>query len=114
MSEYLFSYGTLQKEKVQLDLFGRILAGAKDELKGYQTSLIEIKDPLFLAKDKEKFQQTVAPSDDKTNSVYGTALEVTEEELLITDEYEPNNYKRIKVKLESGKEAWIYIADKTT
>jgi hypothetical protein len=28
MKEYLFSYGTLQKEKVQLDLFGRILKGS--------------------------------------------------------------------------------------
>jgi hypothetical protein len=44
MKEYLFSYGTLQKEKVQIDLFGRILAGSNDVLKGYRVSTIEITD----------------------------------------------------------------------
>ncbi|HAO29187.1 MAG TPA: UDP-N-acetylmuramate--alanine ligase, partial [Chryseobacterium indologenes] len=29
---YLFSYGTLQKEQVQLETFGRILQGEKDTL----------------------------------------------------------------------------------
>ena len=37
-------------------------------------------------------------------------FEITVEELLHADKYEPANYKRIKVKLESGKEAWIYVA----
>jgi hypothetical protein len=44
MKEYLFSYGTLQKEKVQSDLFGRLLTGTKDILRGYKTSSIKITD----------------------------------------------------------------------
>lgn len=34
--ENLFSYGTLQKEKVQLETFGRKLDGNKDTLIGYE------------------------------------------------------------------------------
>ena len=42
------------------------------------------------------------------DGIEGTALELSEEELLFADEYEPDNYKRIKVTLQPGKEAWIY------
>lgn len=34
MKEYLFSYGTLQRDEVQLELFGRLLTGKKDPLVG--------------------------------------------------------------------------------
>ena len=50
MKQLLFSYGTLQKEKVQLELFGRTLKGANDVLKGYKTVEIEIKIKMFLQK----------------------------------------------------------------
>lgn len=110
MKEYLFSYGTLQKEKVQLDLFGRTLKASRDILRGYRTSAIEIEDEAFLSKGEEKYQQTVVISKDKNDCINGTVFEITKEELLIADKYEPDNYKRIKVVLESGKEAWIYVA----
>ncbi len=110
MPEYLFSYGTLQKDKTQLDLFGRLLKGSKDVLKGYKLSPIEIKDKKFLAKGEEKIQLTVIATNNHNDGIEGTALELTEEELLFADKYEPDNYKRIKVILQSGKEAWIYVA----
>ncbi len=109
MPENLFSYGTLQKEKVQIELFGRILNGAKDILKGYEISAVEITDESFLAKGEAKFQKTVIPS--KDGFIEGTVFEISEAELVLADEYEPENYKRIKVALGSGKEAWIYVAD---
>ncbi len=112
MKEYLFSYGTLQNEKVQQELFGRILAGSADVLSGYKTSTIEITDEKFLSTGERKYQKTLIISEDKNDRVGGTALEITGEELLITDQYEPANYKRIKVMLESGREAWIYVAAK--
>jgi hypothetical protein len=34
----LFSYGTLQEEKVQLSTFGRRLGGQRDELLGFEPS----------------------------------------------------------------------------
>jgi gamma-glutamylcyclotransferase (GGCT)/AIG2-like uncharacterized protein YtfP len=109
MKENLFSYGTLQKTQVQLKLFGRLLDGERDVLKGYKLSPIEIKDESFLAKGEDKYQLTLIPS--KDDMVEGTVFAISEEELLSADRYEPENYKRIKVALRSGKEAWIYVAD---
>ena len=110
MKEYLFSYGTLRKEQVQMDLFRRVLTGSADALRGYKMSTIKITDTAFLSNGEEPYQKTVVTSDDKNDMVSGTALEVTSGELLIADKYEPANYKRVNVRLESGKTAWIYIA----
>ena len=111
MTEFLFSYGTLQKEKVQLDLFGRILPSQPDVLNGYKILTIEIDDNAFLSKGEEKYQKTVAASNNNADSIAGVVLEVTAEELAAADRYEPRNYRRLKVVLESGTEAWLYIAD---
>ena len=110
MKEFLFSYGTLQKEKVQVELFGRLLQGTKDILEGYQLSSIEIKDEAFLSKGEDKHQRTLIPSNNNDDKVEGTVFEISGEELLLADKYEPGNYKRIKVSLRSGKQAWIYVA----
>ena len=110
MPEYLFSYGTLQREKVQLDLFGRTLQGSKDLLKGYKATEIEITDETFLAKGDGKYQRIAIMTNDKNDSIEGTVFEISEKELLHADKYEPDNYRRIRVDLASGKKAWIYIA----
>jgi gamma-glutamylcyclotransferase (GGCT)/AIG2-like uncharacterized protein YtfP len=110
MKEYLFSYGTLQKNNVQLDLFGRLLNGSKDVLKGYKSSIIEITDEVFLARGDGKYQRIAIHTNDKNDFIEGTVFEVTQEELLHGDKYEPGDYIRIKAELESGKEAWVYAA----
>ena len=110
MKEFLFSYGTLQKDSVQLKLFGRLLNGTKDILKGYQLSSIEIKDESFLSKGEQKTQLTVIPSGNQKDQIEGTVLEITKEELLLADNYEPDNYKRVEVELASGRKAWVYVA----
>ena len=109
MTENLFSYGTLQKEVVQIKLFVRILQGTKDILPNYKISITEIKDEKFLAKGEDKFQKTLTHSSDGS-FVEGTVFEVTQAELVQSDKYEPDNYHRIKAALKSGKEAWIYVA----
>lgn len=109
MKENLFSYGTLQTESVQTELFGRLLDGRKDRLKGYKPAPVEIEDKTFLA-GGEKIQRTLIPSNDNADLVEGNVFEVSIEELHAADKYEPANYKRIRVGLESGIEAWIYIA----
>lgn len=106
--ELLFSYGTLQKDDVQLKLFGRLLKGDHDVLNGYQLSSIEIKDPQFLAGGEDKIQLTVIPS--PGDHIKGMVFEISKQELLQADSYEPENYKRIEVMLASGKKAWIYAA----
>ena len=107
---FLFSYGTLQKQNVQLQLFGRILTGRKDILQGYRMATIEITDEKFLSKGEQKVQQTLIATNNNIDFIEGTALELSEEELRTSDQYEPGNYKRKKVKLQSGKEAWVYLA----
>ena len=110
MKKFLFSYGTLQKEKIQMELFGRLLHGTKDILEGYKLSSIEIKDEAFLSKGENKHQRTLIPSNSKIDKIEGTVFEISEEELLLADKYEPDNYKRIKVVFRSGKQAWVYVA----
>ena len=110
MSQFLFSYGTLQKEKVQFELFGRGLQGSTDILRGYRTAQIEIKDQAVLAKSEQKYHLIAVPSKNKNDFIKGIVLELTEEELRIADEYEADDYKRINVVLESGKESWVYVA----
>ena len=110
MKENLFSYGTLQKDKVQIELFGRLLNGRKDILRGHKLAPVEIKDKSFLSKGEQNIQLTVIPSNNKGDMVEGTVFGVSREELLMSDKYEPDHYKRIEVELVSGKKAWIYAA----
>lgn len=105
---FLFSYGTLQKEEVQTELFGRILHSTGDRLSGYKIVTIEITDKAFLAKGENKLQQTLVASGNDGDFVEGSVLEVTDDELIMADKYEPQNYKRITVILESGKSAYLY------
>jgi hypothetical protein len=111
MKEYLFSYGTLQKPNVQLELFGRLLNGMQDVLEYYKLVDIEIMDEKFLATGADKHQKTLTHSTDPNDVIEGMVFEISPTELVLADNYEPVNYKRIKVRFRSGKEAWIYIAD---
>ena len=108
MKEYLFSYGTLQKEEVQLELFGRKLEGAKDVLKGYCVTDIVIDDQNFISIGGDSHQKTLLPANEN-EVVRGTAFEVSESELRTADKYEPDNYKRVSVELASGRQAWVYM-----
>ena len=92
-----------------MQLFGRLLNGTKDILQGYKIATIEITDEVFLAKGEDKYQRTLVESLNKEDIIEGTAFEISEEELLKADKYEPGNYKRMKVVLQSGKDAWIYV-----
>lgn len=110
MTEYLFSYGTLRESRVQNELFGRRLTGSTDRLAGYRLKEIEITDLDFLAGGGDERQRTLIETRESGDSVEGTAFEVTYDELLRVDEYEPSEYRRAEVTLASGKEAWVYLA----
>ena len=45
----------------------------------------------------------------ESDIVYGTAFEVTAEELQNADTYEVSAYKRISATLLSGVRAWVYV-----
>lgn len=110
MDEYLFSYGTLQKDKVQLETFGRLLKGSKDTLHGYKLSTVVIVDEDVLAKSEQEIHLLAIPSELATDHIDGVIFEITHEELLAADGYETDAYKRVKLQFESGQEAWIYVA----
>jgi gamma-glutamylcyclotransferase (GGCT)/AIG2-like uncharacterized protein YtfP len=105
----LFSYGTLQQEEVQVSTFGRKLAGEKDLLIGYEPSLVKIDDPATAERLKKTHHDNVKNTGDDWSSVQGTVFDVSDDELAQADAHEAQyNYRRIKVGLASGKEAWVY------
>lgn len=107
---YLFSYGTLQKEQVQLETFGRILQGEKDTLSQYKLGMLEITDPEVLRKSGQKYHPVLEFSGNSDDEVEGMLFEVTEAEILQADEYEVDDYKRIETVFKSGKKGFIYVA----
>lgn len=109
MTEYLFSYGTLRDGEVQMELFGRQLTGHNDIVKGYKTSEIELDEEGFVGFTEQATYLIASVSDDENDAIEGTALEVTVDELLLADKYEPEEYERERVTLGSGKQAWIYL-----
>jgi len=110
MRDHLFSYGTLQNNQVQIDLFGRILSGSKDILQGFKLAVIEITDEVFLSRGEQNTQRIAIATGDPQDQIEGMVFEVTVNELLHADKYEPSDYKRVKVTLASGKQAWVYAA----
>lgn len=106
---HLFSYGTLQKEQVQIETFGRILQGDQDILTGYRLEMLEITDPEVLRKSSQKFHPILKFSGNPEDEVTGILFAVTEEELLQADEYEVDDYKRIETVFKSGKKGFIYV-----
>jgi gamma-glutamylcyclotransferase (GGCT)/AIG2-like uncharacterized protein YtfP len=110
---FLFSYGTLQQENVQLATFGRQLSGSKDQLLGFARSWVCIEDPQVVATSGKTHHPIVARSADPHSLVDGTVFEVTEAELLQADSYEVSSYRRILAKLASGKDAWVFVDART-
>lgn len=110
MNEYLFSYGTLQKDKVQLETFGRLLKGSKDTLTGYKLSTITITDEDVLSKSEQEVHLIAIPSEQETDVIDGVIFEISHEELLAADSYETDAYQRASLKFKSGRTAWVYIA----
>lgn len=105
----LFSYGTLQKEQVQIETFGRILQGEKDVLSGYKLNMLEITDPEVLRKSEQKYHPVLEFSGKNDDEVEGVLFEVTETEILQADEYEVDDYKRIETVFKSGNKGFIYV-----
>jgi gamma-glutamylcyclotransferase (GGCT)/AIG2-like uncharacterized protein YtfP len=104
----LFSYGTLQQEAVQMSTFGRLLQGHRDELVGFEQSLLRIEDPQFVATSGKTHHAIVKFNGRDDSRVSGTVFEISGTELTQADQYEPAGYKRIAAMLASGKQAWVY------
>jgi gamma-glutamylcyclotransferase (GGCT)/AIG2-like uncharacterized protein YtfP len=105
----LFSYGTLQTESVQLTTFGRKLTGSPDALAGYRLRMIQITDQEFVVTSGAEYHRTLEFTGNASDLVGGTVFSVTQQELEQADAYEPDGYKRQRVTLRSGTEAWVYF-----
>ena len=105
----LFSYGTLQQPEVQLSSFGRLLEGEADALPGYRQSLHEIRDPDVVRTSGKRFHPIVEASGHDSDEVAGAVYTITTAELAAADAYEVSDYKRVRVRLRSGRDAWVYV-----
>ena len=96
--EKLFVYGTLHEPEVQIRLIGHTVPSEPDVLFGYERDF-SLLPPYPVAMPVE-------------NSVLqGHILDITAEELGLFDIYETAAYKRIRVTLQSSREAWVYIGN---
>ena len=109
-TEFLFSYGTLQQRQVQLDTFGRELAGHADTLVGYQLAQVRITDPKVLASSGQEYHPILHYSGEPTDQVAGTVFAISAAELAAADSYEVDDYQRVTTTLLSGQVAWVYVA----
>ena len=104
----LFSYGTLRLPEVQLATFGRLLDGHDDAVLGHRLAWGTITDPHVVATSGSDRHPILVQADDPDAVVEGTVLRITEAELAAADEYEVDDYTRVRVPLRSGGQAWVY------
>jgi gamma-glutamylcyclotransferase (GGCT)/AIG2-like uncharacterized protein YtfP len=108
-TEFLFAYGTLQLEAVQLATFGRLLAGAADALQGYALVPLKIEDPAVIALSGKAYHTMAQFTGHAADVIAGTVFAVTREEIHSADGYEVADVKRMAVVLRSGVRAWVYV-----
>lgn len=97
--ERLFVYGTLRTPSIQWAITGREIPGTPDTLDGYHRDEIRLGLHTYpIARLRPGAQ------------IEGLVLEVTPEELTLFDRYETDAYRRVRVTLVSGVEAWVYCA----
>jgi hypothetical protein len=100
---------TLQNESVQLAIFARTLAGTPDTLVGYRVIMSATEDQDFIEKSGAVHHRNLQFTSIESDIVEGTVLTITPKELEQADAYEPNDYERVLVQLNSGLKAWVYI-----
>jgi hypothetical protein len=106
----LFSYGTLRQGSVQLATFGRLLDGRPDSLAGFALSPMAITDPHVIATSGADVHTIARPSGNAKDRIPGTVFILTLAEIEAADRYEAGPIERIRVRLESGVEAFVYVA----
>lgn len=105
----LFSYGTLRQPDVQRATFGRLLDGWADSITGYELDTLVITDPAVIATSGSDRHPVLRPSADPAADIPGIAFRISEADLAAADEYEVDDYTRVRVPLRSGGQAWVYV-----
>lgn len=109
MQHLLFSYGTLQLPSVQLSSFGRLLTGKPDRLLGYKLEQLKITDEVVVVKSETATHPIAIKTNNPNDYIEGVIFEISEKELQQADEYEVNDYCRVKEQFKSGTWAWVYV-----
>jgi gamma-glutamylcyclotransferase (GGCT)/AIG2-like uncharacterized protein YtfP len=109
--QLLFSYGTLRQPRVQVTTFGRPLDGEADAIVGHELGWVTIVDPQVLATSGSDRHPALVASARPDAGVEGTVFRITEAELAAADEYEVDDYTRVRIPLRSGRAAWVYALD---
>jgi gamma-glutamyl AIG2-like cyclotransferase len=105
----LFSYGTLRDPAVQQANFGRELPARDDRILGFRLDVLDIADPQVIAVSGQAQHPILVPTGDPTDSIAGSVLELTDDDLLRADAYEVDDYRRVEASLASGDNAWVYV-----
>lgn len=95
----LFAYGTLQDPIVQVKLLGRILNRRPAAINGWHKTKVFTDEAWYPAIQHGKEQ------------VWGSILEVDQEDFAALDEYEGSAYKRIQTHTSEGELVSVYILD---
>lgn len=107
----IFSYGSLKEEAVQRSIYGRALRGEPDELVDCVRTLIEVPKWHKAAATGLTHYATVTFVPGSGSRVPGALLELTDAELVVTDEYERDSeYVRVVAALASGRKEWVYVS----
>ena len=105
----LFSYGTLQDDKVQMEVFGRQVSGRADAILGYTLAEVRISDPSVVETSGEAVHPILKITEDSRDRIPGFVFSISDQDLERVDEYEGVEYQRVSAQLESGQTAWVYI-----
>jgi gamma-glutamylcyclotransferase (GGCT)/AIG2-like uncharacterized protein YtfP len=106
----VFSYGTLRQTNVQMALYGHPVLTIEDSLPGWRLEWLQIIDSDAIEASGSDRHPILRPgaADDLVSGAY---LELSDEELSATDDYEVSDYVRKSVTLSSGTQAFVYVAD---
>jgi hypothetical protein len=103
----------LQTASVQIEHFGRTLVGKEDVLPGHRRDWVTITDLAVIEVSGTDRHPIVRHTGDPADTTAGTLLQVTTEELAAADVYEVDDYRRALVRLGSGVDAWVYLAQES-
>lgn len=107
--ELLFSYAELRDPQLQRDLFGRVVPGEPDTLPEYTVDYAEGEDSRFTDRTGLSVHPHLRHTGDARDKVVGALLRLTPEELDAADEFEVAMFRRGRVRLGSGHDAWVYL-----
>jgi gamma-glutamylcyclotransferase (GGCT)/AIG2-like uncharacterized protein YtfP len=93
----IFAYGTLLDKNIQKNIIGRLVEGIPDQLAGYRKTM-------------RQFSSGIYPDliEDIACKVEGQILDLSANEVERCDRYEGDEYRKVKLKLKSGIEAFVY------